>query len=165
MLRFVSLMYLMLPVFAANMAAPFSRYAPYFARPISQRWLGSHKTWLGVGLAILAATAVAWVQSRLAWRGDLMRGAPWLVLGPTCGLAAMLGDSSKSFIKRRLGFAAGQSWMPADQLDYVIAGLLALSWWVNFGAMDVALVLGVSFAGTVVVNQLSYRLGIKRTPS
>jgi CDP-2,3-bis-(O-geranylgeranyl)-sn-glycerol synthase len=158
-------MYLMLPVYAANMAAPFSRYAPRWAVPISERWLGSHKTWLGVALAVLAATAVAWVQSRLAWRGDLLRGAPWYVVGPTCGVAAMLGDSLKSLIKRRLGFAPGQSWMPADQLDFIVAGLLALSWWVDFTVADLALVLGLSFAGTVVVNRLSFSLGIKRTPT
>jgi CDP-2,3-bis-(O-geranylgeranyl)-sn-glycerol synthase len=165
MLRFLSLLYLMLPVYAANMAAPFSRFAPRWARPIHERWLGSHKTWLGVGLAVLAASLVAWAQAQLAWGGELLPDARWFVLGPSCGLAAMLGDSSKSFVKRRLGIAPGQSWAPADQLDYVAAGLLALSWWVKLRALDVLLVLAVSWAGTVAVNRLSYRLGIKRTPN
>ncbi len=163
-LRSAQLLYLMLPVFVANMAAPFSKYWPRLARPISERWLGSHKTWLGVGLAVAASTTVAWMQSRLAWRDDLLSEARWFVFGPVCGAAAMLGDSAKSFFKRRLGLAPGQRWVPADQLDFVVAGLLALSWWVTFTWSDVAIVLGATFAGSLAVNRLSHRLGVKSTP-
>jgi CDP-2,3-bis-(O-geranylgeranyl)-sn-glycerol synthase len=154
----------MLPVYAANMAAPFSRHWPHLARPISARWLGSHKTWLGVGLAVAASTAVAWMQWQLAWRHDLLSDSRWFVVGPVCGAAAMLGDSAKSFFKRRLGMVPGQRWVPADQLDYVVAGLLALSGWVAFSWTDVAIVLGTSFSGSIAVNRLSYRLGVKDTP-
>lgn len=41
------LLYLVPPVYAANMAAPFVRLLPGTPRPIHERWLGAHKTWQG----------------------------------------------------------------------------------------------------------------------
>lgn len=164
MSRIVQLIYLMLPVYAANMAATFARLAPAWARPISERWLGSHKTWLGCALAVAAAMATAWAQSRLNWDGSVLDYDDWLAVGAASGLAAMAGDSAKSFVKRRLGIAPGEPWIPADQLDYAVAGLLVLSHWVSFVWTDVAFVLAFSFVGSLAVNRLSARLGIKRTP-
>jgi CDP-2,3-bis-(O-geranylgeranyl)-sn-glycerol synthase len=164
MFRAFQLLYLMLPVYAANLAAPFARLLPGVPPPISLRWLGSHKTWRGCALAVLAATLTAWLQSLAQWRGSLIGYDDWLVLGVVCGAAAMAGDSAKSFVKRRLGIPPGKPWIPADQLDYVVGGLLALSAWHRFGAADVAIVLAVSFVGSLVVNPLSARIGIKDTP-
>ena len=163
MWRTLQVLYLMAPVYAANMAAPFARVLPGVPRPISERWLGSHKTWRGCLLAVLASTLTAWVQARLHWTGDLIAYDDWFHLGVLCGVAAMAGDSAKSFVKRRLGIAAGDPWIPADQLDYVIAGLLALSIWHRFGWTDVAIVVAISFVGSLLVNRLSARLGIKST--
>jgi CDP-2,3-bis-(O-geranylgeranyl)-sn-glycerol synthase len=159
----LQLLYLMAPVYAANMAAPFARVLPGVPRPISERWLGSHKTWRGCLLALLASTLTAWVQARLHWTGNLIAYDDWFLLGLLCGVAAMAGDSAKSFVKRRMGIAPGKPWIPADQLDYVVAGLLALSIWHRFGWTDVVIVVAISFVGSLVVNRLSARLGIKST--
>jgi CDP-2,3-bis-(O-geranylgeranyl)-sn-glycerol synthase len=164
MQRILQLIYLMLPVYAANMAPPFVRYWPGRVRPISERWLGSHKTWLGYAFAIVAATAVTLLQWRLDWSGGLVDYAQWEGLGLACGLGAMLGDSAKSLVKRRLGIAPGQRWVPADQLDFVVGGLVALAQWAELSRLDVVLVLGLSFIGTVVVNRLAYVVGVKDVP-
>ena len=42
-------------------------------------------------------------------------------------LGALLGDLVKSFFKRRLKIARGESWPIADQLDFVIGALLLTS--------------------------------------
>lgn len=164
MTRTIQLLYLMLPVYVANMAAPFARVLPGEPQAISPRWLGAHKTWRGCALAITAATLVAWAQSRLGWSGDLVSYDRWLPLGLVCGTAAMVGDSFKSFVKRRIGIAPGKPWIPFDQLDYVVAGLLALSLWHRFSTADLVLVVTVSFIGSLLVNRLSAHLGIKSTP-
>lgn len=168
MWRVVQLIDLMLPVYAANMAAPFSRlFARRFPRavkPVSERWLGSHKTWLGYVLAIAAASAVALVQAALGWPQAIAREGPWWLLGPACGLAAMLGDSVKSLFKRRLAMAPGARWVPADQLDFAIGGLIALAFFTDLGWRDVAIVLAITFFGTIAVNRLAHLLHIKSTP-
>jgi CDP-2,3-bis-(O-geranylgeranyl)-sn-glycerol synthase len=76
----------------------------------------------------------------------------------------MAGDCAKSFVKRRLGISPGERWVPADQLDYGVAGLLVLGMWYPFDWRDVVLILVVTFVGSLLVNRLSPGLGIKGTP-
>ena len=47
-MRLVELVYLMLPAYFANMAAPFSKFWPGWNAPISRRWLGARKTVVGL---------------------------------------------------------------------------------------------------------------------
>lgn len=164
MAHLLQLVYLMLPVYAANMAAPFARMLPGTPRPISARWLGSHKTWRGCLLAIVASTATTLLQAGLGWRGSLISYEHPIQLGLLCGAAAMAGDAAKSWLKRRRGIAPGRSWVPADQLDYVVAGLLALSTRHAFALWEIGLILAGSFVASLGVNRLAARWGIKETP-
>jgi len=153
----------MLPVYFANMAPPFVEYWSGWNRPISQRWLGEHKTVMGFLLGMAVATMTAFVQSLIAWRDGLAQYDRWLALGLACGIGGLAGDALKSLVKRRLGIAPGKSWLPADQLDFVIGGLAALSFFVTLKPVDVALILAVSFLGDIGVNHLSFQLGIRDT--
>ena len=161
--RLAQLAYLMLPVYVANMAPPFSRYWSGWNRPISRRWLGEHKTVVGFALGLVAAVMTAFIQSRVHWEGGMLPYDQWLLLGFATGLGAMGGDSLKSFFKRRLGIGPGRPWIPADQLDFIIGGLLMLSFWVNLSWTDAVYILVVSFAGDILVNHISFRLGIRDT--
>jgi CDP-2,3-bis-(O-geranylgeranyl)-sn-glycerol synthase len=163
MLRFAQLFYLMLPVYFANMAPPFVKYWSGWNRPISRRWLGDHKTVVGFLLGVAVATVITFIQSLIAWREGLTSYDRWLTLGLACGFGALGGDALKSLIKRRCGIPPGQPWIPADQLDFVIGGLVALSLFVTLQPLDVALILVVSFLGDIGVNHLSFRLGIRNT--
>jgi len=48
----------------------------------------------------------------------------WLLFGFLMGFGALLGDMTKSFFKRRLGYAPGKPFIPFDQLDFVVGALL-----------------------------------------
>lgn len=163
MFRIVELVYLMLPIYLANMAPPFVKYWRGWNRPINERWLGSHKTVLGFTFGIAAAILTTLIQSGIRWRGDLVNYEQWFLLGLTCGCGAMVGDSLKSYFKRRLQIASGRSWIPADQLDFVLGGLLVLSFWVRLSWLDVIAVLALSFVGDIIVNHLSFQLGVRDT--
>jgi CDP-2,3-bis-(O-geranylgeranyl)-sn-glycerol synthase len=163
MLRLAQLFYLMLPVYFANMAPPFVKYWSGWNRPISRRWLGDHKTVVGFLLGVAVATVITFIQSQIAWGEGLTPYDRWLTLGLACGFGALGGDALKSLIKRRCGIPPGQPWIPADQLDFVIGGLVALSLFVTLQPLDVALILAVSFLGDIGVNHLSFRLGIRNT--
>jgi CDP-2,3-bis-(O-geranylgeranyl)-sn-glycerol synthase len=156
-------MYLLLPVYLANMAAPFAKYWHGWNRPISQRWLGEHKTVVGFALGVAVAVVTAFAQSRIRWHASLVDYDHWLALGLACGFGALGGDALKSFIKRRLGIAPGQQWIPADQLDFVLGGLLALSLFVALDWVDIILILVVSFVGDILINHVSFRIGIRDT--
>lgn len=159
----VQLVYLMAPAYVGNMAPPFVRYWRGWNRPISERWLGSHKTVLGAFAGVAAALVVALIQSRVAWRGNLADYDRWPLLGALLGVGAIGGDATKSFFKRRRGIPAGASWIPADQLDSVTGALILIQIDIRLFWPDIALILAFTFIGTIVVNHAAFRLGIRDT--
>ncbi len=160
-LRAMRLMYFMAPAYAANMLPPFLKYWKGWNPPISRRWLGSHKTVLGVAGGVLAAMLTALAQSRLGWADAPAAEATWVGLGLRMGIGAMAGDAVKSFFKRRAHVAPGQSWVPFDQVDFVV-GALVLVWPVaNLSWLDAVAIVLLSAIGHVLVNHVGYWLGVR----
>jgi CDP-diglyceride synthetase len=159
--RVARLVYFMAPAYVANMTPPFVRYWRGWNRPISVRWLGSHKTVVGFAAGVLAAVVVTLVQSRIAWPGGLVAYDHWVALGLRFGVGAMAGDAAKSFVKRRLAIAPGKPWIPWDQVDFVL-GALALVWGqAALSWPDVAIILVLSVTGHVLVSRVGYWTGIR----
>ena len=163
-LRFLELVYLMLPAYLANMAPPFVRYWRGWNRPIHAHLLGDHKTVIGFMFGVAAAVATTYVQAHylspkfIAWSQHL-----WLEIGLAVGLAAMAGDSIKSYFKRRRSIAPGARWIPFDQLDFAIGALIALSFFVPLRLGDIAVLLVFTFVADIVINHVAYYLHIRRT--
>jgi CDP-2,3-bis-(O-geranylgeranyl)-sn-glycerol synthase len=153
----------MVPAYAANMTPPFVKYWKGWNPPIARRHLGDHKTVLGFSLGVCAAVVATFIQARIAWEGSIVTYEQWLPLGLGLGFGAMAGDSAKSFVKRRVGIAPGQSWIPFDQLDFVIGALVITAHRVSLSWLDWALVLAVSGPGAIVVTRLGHWLGIRAT--
>ena len=164
MYKLAQLVYLMAPAYLANMAPPFVRYWKGGNPPISARWLGAHKTVGGFALGILVAVAAAGLQRAIGWDGSLVSYERWPLIGLALGFGALAGDALKSLVKRRLGIAPGASWIPADQLDFVAGALVFAAPLAGLDALDVALIVAVSFAGDIAVNRLAWRLGIRDAP-
>ena len=162
-MHLIQLLYLMLPVYFANMAPPFVKYWHCWNRPISIPLLGSHKTVVGFGAGVAVAFIVALIQSWVDWQGSVLTSFHWLPFGVIAGIFAMTGDSIKSFLKRRLQLAPGARWIPFDQLDFVCGGLLALNFFVPLNWIDVIEICIISFVADVLVNHLSFVLGIRDT--
>lgn len=159
--RIVQLAYFMAPAYVANMAPPFLKYWKGWNAPISRQLLGGHKTVLGFVIGVLAAVLATLVQSRIAWQGSIVDYQAWLALGLLFGIGAMLGDSIKSFFKRRAGIAPGRPWILFDQLDYVLGALVLVWHRVALSALDVVIILLISFAGHILINHLGYWLGVR----
>ena len=159
--RVLQLLYFMAPAYVANMAPPFVRYWQGWNRPISDRWLGSHKTVMGFAAGVLAAVLVTFLQWLIGWDIALVAYDGWLGLGVRFGAFAMAGDCVKSFFKRRVGVTPGKPWIPFDQLDFVLGALVFVWPQAPLGWIDLAIVLGLSFAGHILVNHLGYWLGIR----
>lgn len=153
----------MLPAYLANMAPPFTRYWPGWNRPISRKWLGDHKTVVGFGAGLTVAMAATFVQSKLNWHAGLLPYAEWPLLGLAFGVGAMGGDSLKSFVKRLKGIPPGRPWIPMDQLDFVVGSLLLVMPIARVEWPDIVIIIFVSFAGDIVVNHLSFALGIRES--
>ncbi|MDG2518386.1 CDP-archaeol synthase [Lysobacter soli] len=158
------LAYFMAPAYLANMAPPFARFWPGWNRPIHSRLLGDHKTVVGFAMAMGVAFVAAFVQAMMAVPAAWKNPGDWPWLGLAFGLGTAGGDAFKSLIKRRLDRAPGAPWIPFDQLDFAVASLLLAAPFVLLSARDVITILVMTFAGDLLVNRLSWWLGIKRTP-
>lgn len=161
--RLVELVYLMLPAYAANMAPPFLKFWPGWNRPINRALLGDHKTVVGFALGVLVGIFAAYIQSLIDWSQSPLTPSNWLAIGLAEGFGAMVGDSIKSFLKRRAGIPPGGSWIPADQLDFVVGALVLMLPVIRLDWIDIAVILVITFVGDIVVNYLSFLLGIRAT--
>lgn len=177
--------WLMAPAYVANMGA----VVVGGGAPIDggRRWrdgrdiLGPGKTWRGLLLAPLLACLVAalgwWADPRTAWAVIVPFG-PWpeaLAYAYAMGFGALVGDSAKSFFKRRRGVARGEMWLGPDQLDFVFGGLLFawLAGWALYGpawfpdtyTLPILLVVVVLTPGLhLAVNVIGYKLKLKKVP-
>jgi CDP-2,3-bis-(O-geranylgeranyl)-sn-glycerol synthase len=107
--------------------------------------------------------AATFVQSKLNWHGGLLPYAEWPLLGLAFGVGAMGGDSLKSFVKRLKGIPPGRPWIPMDQLDFVVGSLLLVTPIARVEWPDIVMIIFVSFAGDIVINHLSFALGIRES--
>lgn len=161
--RVAQLLYLMAPAYLANMTPPFTRFWTGWNRPISERWLGSHKTIVGAVAGVIVALVTAWLQASLGWRGNIVDYGRWPLVGLLLGVGAMAGDVAKSYVKRRLRIAPGARWIPADQVDFVIGALVLIAPLARLAWLDIAAILAISFLGDVAVNHVAFWLGVRDT--
>jgi len=173
----IQALYLMLPVYFANMAPVFAtkflgqRFAwpldfnkKYQGKPI----LGRNKTWRGLIAAIIVAAIIVLIQ-KLLYQIDFFRTLSLIdysqvlcgVYGFLMGTGVILADALKSFIKRRQKLKPGARWMPWDQLDFL--GGLILLFLVYIPPWEVILIIIIiSPLLPIAANWLGYKLGIKK---
>lgn len=166
----LSSLYLLLPAYLANMCPIFAgRLKLPLGRPISEKYLGSHKTWRGFYAAYFGAFLMLFIQLLLQ-RSNIFTSYSLLdyekinlfLFAFLFGIGALTGDLVKSFFKRHLKKQAGSPWFPFDQLDFVLgAGIFLapvyLIPWQNFLALLILTPL-LHF----LANVTAYLLGLKK---
>jgi CDP-2,3-bis-(O-geranylgeranyl)-sn-glycerol synthase len=170
---------LFLPAYIANMAPVVATKVNIFPRlnvPIDgsnkdtmRPLFGVNKTYRGFVTGILAGVGVAFLQLlvRRNGAGRLFTEFPYtyenfLLWGLVLGAGALIGDLVKSYFKRRLNIPSGHRWLPWDQLDMVLGGLLFGSLMYRFSWQQVVVLLVVSPLLILIVNLVSYWLKIKK---
>lgn len=153
-----------LPAFVAN-SAPLlvARLASIqrINRPIWREGLGPNKTWIGFWGGMAAGVLVGVLQVSLTPWSHVHDVGFWVLWSAIISFGALLGDSAKSFFKRRIGIAPGASWPVFDGVDYVIGALVVgLLLFVPSWQLVVAmLVLGPVLS--LCANIVSYAMGWK----
>ncbi|MFC1616304.1 CDP-archaeol synthase [Patescibacteria group bacterium] len=124
----LSALYLILPSYLANMCPViFGKTKLPFAISISEKHLGKNKTWRGVYTAYFGALLILFIQSQLHKNGiatdySLLSYSEINIFlyALSFGLGTIIGDSIKSFFKRRIGIKPGGPWIPFDQIDFIL---------------------------------------------
>lgn len=97
-----------------------------------KRIFGDHKTFRGFIFGTIAAIIATYIQHKLSGRdpfdtysifnySDLFKS---LLLGGLMGFGALAGDSIKSFFKRQVNIAPGDSMFIFDQIDFIIGAFV-----------------------------------------
>ncbi len=159
-----------LPAAIANMAPVLFTFIP-LNQPIWESRLGPNKTWRGLIVGVLMAILIVWIQKELLAL-DSMRAisivsyssTSVILLGLLFGTGALLGDAVKSYFKRRSQIPSGEKWWPFDQIDFIVGATLFVSLivWPDWLIVITALVLTMFLHPAI--NQIGYRLGLKKVP-
>lgn len=171
----VQVLYFFAPAYLGNMSpALVTRWFNALATPIDggrslggRRILGDHKTWRGLFAGVVVGALVYEVQ-RLVYQAGLARdlalidyAAHPVVPGVLMGLGAGLGDAVKSFFKRRLGIPPGRRWLVFDQLDFLLASYLSVSFIYAPPLLPTLLCVPIILAAHVAITTIGYWLGLK----
>lgn len=160
-----------LPAGLSNMAPVLANKVPVLNRwktPLDfgghvrgKRIFGQNKTIRGLLCGtLLGGLAGSLIYSHLVLPTD----APSFVIGAALGAGALLGDSIESFFKRQAGVAAGDSWFPWDQADYIIGGLLCSALFVRLEPIEYFTIFVIYFGLHLVVSYVGYLLKFKDKP-
>jgi CDP-2,3-bis-(O-geranylgeranyl)-sn-glycerol synthase len=134
---------------------------------------GEHKTWRGILSGMIVATIVLWLEQLLvthtAWAKTIAGDVPYahlptLVLGPLFGIGALGGDAIKSFFKRQFGKKPGDSWLPFDQLDYIIGSVLVSLPFVILSLKEYVWIFFIWFVVHLVASYTGWLLKLKERP-
>lgn len=138
-----------------------------------QRLLGSHKTWRGLAVGIVAGTLVLWLQQlgveHTSWLAHWTHQVdysdlPTLIMGPLFGIGALGGDAIESFFKRQRKVAPGRGWFPFDQTDYIIGGALATAPFVQLRFWQYVELLAIWLIVHLVASYIGFLLKLKERP-
>lgn len=168
-------LWLFLPAGIANMAPVLVNKLPLVNRwntpmDFGASWrgvriFGPNKTWRG----LVAGTIFAGLFSALQYALYVPHVASLsqaLLLGGLLGFGALLGDAIASFFKRQRRVPSGASWVPVDQTDYIVGGLLLsyplLHSWISYTGL-LAILLTYTLLH-LLVSYIGFRLGLKSQP-
>jgi CDP-2,3-bis-(O-geranylgeranyl)-sn-glycerol synthase len=133
---------------------------------------GSHKTFRGFFAGLIAGIVTSVIQTVLLqsnMSSDFVRWLPFqfnVLIGSVIALGALVGDLAHSFIKRRMGLVEGSPLPVADQLDFVVGGIL-FSLVVSVSPpplLTVLIIIAVTPPIHLLTNFIAYLLGVKKTP-
>jgi CDP-2,3-bis-(O-geranylgeranyl)-sn-glycerol synthase len=134
-----------------------------------RRLFGDHKTWRGIVSGVVTGVIAAGLQALVhaaGWLADLALvdyAALWLPVGFLQGLGTGAGDAVKSFAKRRIDIAPGQSWIGFDQLDFMVGAYVFVSLIYQPPLTAWLLALPVVLVGSVAVTAAGWALGLKES--
>lgn len=170
-------LYFFLPAYFANMAPTFAKRASILkslAKPVDfekefngQPLLGSHKTWRGIISGIILGILIAYFQ-RLLWEFPFFRKISFFdyqeinvfFLGFLLSFGALFGDLIASFFKRRRGITPGKSWIPFDQISFVIGAFFLVHPFFQISILVWVFILFFSFFLHIIVNRIGFWLKI-----
>ena len=165
--------YSTLPAIGANVAPILTKKVPFLKFPLDfnltfkgERILGDHKTFRGLVSGVLFSMLIISIQylifrfTKFDFTLYNHSTTNFLALGFLMGLGVIAGDAVKSFIKRRFKVSPGESFIPWDQIDCVLGGLLfgRLVW--KFEISYGLVIIFLTFFLHILIRHIAFYLGL-----
>ncbi len=169
----IKLFWLFLPAGIANMSPVFFRRLSILNIPIDfnkklgrEAFFGPNKTYRGFLVGLILSIGAVYLQKILypylkAYSFVDYSQINFLLLGFLLGFGALFGDLIKSFIKRRFGILAGKSWIPFDQIDWIIGAIILTYLLVPMSPKEILIIFVLFGILHPVVNFMGYILQLK----
>ena len=166
--------YFILPAYFANMAPVIVKKINFLEIPIdfnkkinNKTIFGKNKTFRGLIFGIIFAMIITYLQFLLYKNGlfveiSIIDYSNWILIGFLMGFGAIFGDLVESFVKRRLNYEPGKSFVPFDQLDFVVGALIFVYPLVTLLLDKIIIILLLSFVLHVIVNHIAFYIGIRK---
>lgn len=165
----------MLPAYVANMAPVIVKnifnnlkFPIDFNKKIKNKPIfGKNKTFRGLIFGVLFAVIIAYLQflfynNNMFVSISIVDYSDWLSIGLLMGFGAIFGDLVESFVKRRMNYEPGKSFIPWDQTDFVIGALIFIYPIVRLSLDKIIIILLLSFVLHIVVNHFAYYAKIRK---
>jgi|TARA_Y100000294_G_scaffold175116_1_gene194525 CDP-2,3-bis-(O-geranylgeranyl)-sn-glycerol synthase len=165
----------MLPAYFANMAPVIVKnifnnleFPLDFNKKIKNKPIfGKNKTFRGLIFGILFAVIIAYLQflfynNNLFVNISIVNYSDWLLIGLLMGFGTIFGDLVESFVKRRMNYESGKSFIPWDQMDFVIGALIFVYPIVKLSLDKIIIILLLSFILHIIANHIAFYTGVRR---
>lgn len=163
---FSQIILIYLPAMVANMAPIIAHRTGillWLNIPLNAHLFGANKTIRGFVVGVLAGaiTGAIMFYSTAVFPYESFHYA--VLFGAATGCGALIGDAVKSFCKRRVHIASGTTWMPFDQIDFVIGATLVGIFFVHIPIVVAACALIAIGLASYVVSSIGVALHIKQS--
>ncbi len=138
-----------------------------------KRLFGDNKTWLGLIGGVVFATIIIYLQrygfNHSSWLRTISGKVDYdrskiMLLGPLMGFGALAGDAIESFFKRQFDVKPGNAWIPFDQIDYIVGGLLLSLPIITLNWKDYLYIFIIWVLIHLIFSYLGYLMGLKKKP-
>jgi CDP-2,3-bis-(O-geranylgeranyl)-sn-glycerol synthase len=164
----------LLPAGIANMSPVIFKWVPLLNYPVDSNkkfrgkpMLGKNKTYRGLLVGTVMAILTVYIQGKLYPQMIDFSIIDYsqiniILLGFLLGFGALAGDMVESFFKRQVNIKPGKSWVPFDQIDWIVGSIIFASMYINVPLKFI--ITSIILFGVLhpLVNLTGYFLRIKK---
>ncbi|MDD5192995.1 MAG: CDP-archaeol synthase [Candidatus Nanoarchaeia archaeon] len=172
-IELIKIFWFFLPAGIANMSPVLFKFIKFLNYPVDlnkkikgKSIFGKNKTYRGLFFGILLSIIFVYIQSfvfpftnRISLINYPEENLIWL--GFLLGFGALFGDLIKSFFKRQLNISPGKSWIPFDQIDWIVGAVIFVQVYVHISLIQSIIAIVFFAILHPIINILGYLLRLK----
>lgn len=174
-LNLIKIFWFFLPAGIANMSPVLFKWINFLNYPVdfnkkinNKPIFGKNKTYRGLFSGIIISIITVYIQAVFyqftkAFSLIDYSAVNLFLLGSLLGFGALGGDLLKSFFKRQINMPPGKSWIPFDQIDWIIGAIILTSFYILLSLENILTAIILFGLLHPVINYIGYIIKIKKS--